>query len=629
MRRFSALALRGRHLVVLDIAATAGSFVLSLALRFDAPSALFDQYLSAYAWLLPLLLALRIGSFLRLRLYQRIWRYASIEELVAVTAAVAGSSVLAYSIAFVWVTNFWPDSAPGFPRSLPVIDTVLTLAFAGMWRFALRIGGIHRAGPGGSRSGEPALVVGSGSAALALIREVRGNDALGLRAVGVLAEDLPQGQRMLGLPVLGGPGDLTAAIKRERIKVVLLALPSAEGRVLRRLVREAEAAGARCLTVPGVAEVVAGRVRIDALRQIDVDDLLRRAPARIDLDSVSESFRGRTILITGAGGSIGSELTRQVLAFEPREVILLGRGENSIFEALLTLRPKTSTQITPVIMDVRDRTRLRQLVLNSRPDVIFHAAAHKHVHFMEMYPEEAVLTNIFGTTNVIEAAEAVEVERFVHISTDKAVNPESVMGVTKRVSELLIAEAAERSRLRFANVRFGNVLSSRGSVVPIFKRQLEAGGPITITHPDVARYFMTIPEAVQLVLQASVLARPGDTFVLDMGERVRIVDLANDLLELHGLRAGEDIDIQYIGLRPGEKLLEELLFPYERAESTTHEAIRRVVSMRPAPAPMSPTLSTLIDLQGPSDRPEIVHTLRRLIPEYRPGGSGDAVAVET
>lgn len=608
------LALRGRHFILLDVACTITSFLLALALRFDAPSPVFDTYVRAYAWAIPVLVLSRVGAFLWLRLYQRVWRYASIDELIAVLAAVIGSSTVGYLL--VYAGYLVLDSADvGFPRSVPIIDTVVMIAFAGAWRFAFRVFGVERLGARTVAGLDRALVVGSGTAAISVIRDLRANTGLGLLAVGVLADDLPREQRLLGLPIFGNSGDLAGVIQQQHISAVLLALPSADGRTLRRLVHEAESVGARCLTVPSVAEVLAGRTQMDALREIDVEDLLRRAPARIDQQSVADSFQGRKVLITGAGGSIGSELARQISAFGPARLILLGRGENSIFEAMQTL-DGAEAPITPVILDIRDSDRLHALFREIRPDVVFHAAAHKHVTFMELYPEEAVATNVLGTQNVIRASAEVGVERFVLISSDKAVNPTSVMGVTKRISELLVLDAARRTGKRFATVRFGNVLSSRGSVVPIFKRQLERGLPLTVTDPEAERYFMTIPEAVQLVMQASVLAEPGDLFVLDMGDPVKIVQLATDLIELHGLKRDEDVEIKFTGLRPGEKLTEELLFPYERSEGTTHEAVRRILHGMEPPSSLGPVtveLKRLVDLR---QRKAILEQMRQLVPEY-------------
>ena len=617
------LSLRGRHLLAFDAIATVTAFLLSLALRFDAPSAQFDAYVYAYAWVLPVLVACRLSAFVLLRMYQRVWRYASVDELVAILAAVGLSSIAGYTFIYAIVFST-PASALGFPRSVAIMDTVLMIAFAGAWRFALRLGRVGRAGASTTR-GQRALVVGGGAAAIAVLRELRANSQLGLAPVGIVSDDLGEGQRLLGLPVLGPAADLARHIERSGAVAVLLALPSADGRTLRKLVHQAESAGARCLTVPSVAEVIAGRVTVNALREVEFEDLLRRAPSRIDLDSVAHAFRDRAVLITGGGGSIGGELARQIIRFGPRRLVLVGRGENSIFETMQSLAPLDAARaVAPVILDIRDRARLGRLFDRERPDVVFHAAAHKHVHFMEQFPEEAVATNIHGTENVLDAAVESGVGRFVFISTDKAVNPTSVMGATKRVGELLVRQVAREKGLAYATVRFGNVLSSRGSVVPVFRQQLARGGPLTVTHPDAMRYFMTIPEAVQLVLQAAVLAAPGDTFVLDMGEPVRIVQLARDLIELHGL-GEDDVRLEFIGQRPGEKLVEELYFAAERPEPTSHEAIRRV-RLNGAGAPDLRARIARLAAEGDSSRAQtIVAGLQDLVPEYAPAANAAVV----
>src|SRR4029077_4801527 len=402
--------------------------------------------------------------------------------------------------------------------------------------------------------------------------------------------------------------------------VVLLALPAADGSTIRRLVRQAETAGARCLTVPSVAEVVAGRVTVNALREIEVDDLLRRAPARIDLGEVSGWLQGRCVLITGAGGSIGSELARQVLHFGARRLVLLGRGENSIFEIVESLRALNQPcELIPVIQDVRDRAGVFRTFAGTRPDVVFHAAAHKHVPLMEQYTEEAVGTNVLGTANVVAAALHHGVPSLVFISTDKAVNPSSVLGATKRVGELLVATAALNAGRPYVSVRFGNVLTSRGSIVPTFHRQLAHGGPLTITHPEATRYFMTLPEAVSLVLQSAVLAQAGDTFVLDMGAPVRIMQLAEDLARLHGMEIGTDgLEVEFVGLRPGEKMVEDLYFRQEQPSPTSHEAIRRISQTTPAIVGLDAALGELGALAASGDRDGIVAALKRIVPEYTP-----------
>jgi FlaA1/EpsC-like NDP-sugar epimerase len=612
------LLARGRHLAALDVVASGVAFFASFALRFDAPSEQFDSFVRAYLWALPLLIAFRMGSFLRLGLYQRVWRYASVEELVAVLIAVVGSSIAAYLVIYALVVFGAAPQVPGVPRSIPIIESSLMFILAGGWRFAFRIFGVgRRVSPGAGL--DRAVIVGSGSTAVSVIRElVAPSGQPSITPVGILADDLSPGQRLMGLSVLGSTADLAEVIKRERVAVVLLGLPSADGRTIRRFVRIAEAAGARCLTVPSVAEVIAGRVSTNALREVDVEDLLRRAPARIDLASIGETFRGKRILVTGAGGSIGSELVRQLTRFSPSELVLLGRGETSIFEAMQTVATTSTLRITPVILDIREAARLEALFLDLRPDVVFHAAAHKHVHLMEIYPEEAVATNILGTVNALAAAARSGVERFILISSDKAVNPRSVMGVTKRVAELVVRDAALRTGHAYASVRFGNVLSSRGSVVPIFRQQLEHGGPLTVTDASAQRFFMTIPEAVQLVLQAAVLARPADSFVLDMGEPVRIVDLARDLLRLHGMTEGDDIEIVYTGLGQGEKLVEELLFSFEHVEPTAHEAVLRIAQSSESSPVSGEQIQELAELIHPMHRARIIELLGRLVPQFEP-----------
>jgi FlaA1/EpsC-like NDP-sugar epimerase len=617
VRSLNRLSLRGRQLLVFDLVAICASFVASFALRFDAPSAQFDQYLGSYLWMLPFLIVARLGGFVWLRLYQRVWRYASIEELTAVITAVVGSSAAVYSGLLGLMAVGIGHSPAGFPRSVPIIDTVLLIGLAGVWRFGLRLTGVGRKGAGrNGDAGLRTLIAAEGHAAAGVIRQLLENGDPVFQPVGLLADDLVVGERLLRVPVLGKLDALAKMMESVDAEAVLLALPSARGRALRKLVHEAEVAGVRCFTMPSVAEVMAGRVTMNALREVEVEDLLRRAPARIDVKSVSGAFRGRTVLVTGAGGSIGAELSRQLAYFHPKRLVVLGRGENSIFELLTTLPTSSGVEIVPIILDIRERERLDRLIADIRPDVIFHAAAHKHVPLMEMFPEEAVATNVIGTANLLDAAVRNGVDRFVLISTDKAVNPTSVMGATKRLAERLVVDSARKSGRRYAAVRFGNVLSSRGSVVPTFRRQLSAGGPITVTHPEATRFFMTIAEAVQLVLQAAALAEPADIFVLDMGEPVRIVDLAADLIELHGLKVGEDVDIEFVGLRPGEKVSEELLFGFERAGATPHEAIRRITqTLSDAPAPAD-FLQDLEQLSRMGRTRELIEVLQRAVPEY-------------
>lgn len=607
------IAFRGRHLLVFDVTAIVASYLIALGLRFDAPSALFDEYLLSFVWILPLLISVRVVAFVALGLYQRVWRYASVAELQAILAAVVISSVVVYG--GVYLSGRFGFSPAGFPRSIAVIDSLVLIALIGGMRFsflAFRLGR-QGSGAGGTRT----LVVGAGAAGVGVARQVRNDPALGLQLVGFVDDDETPGHRLLGIPVLGPVVELRTLIRAHGIGRVLFALPGADGPTLRILVRVAEREGARSLTVPSISEVVSGQVT-SSLREVQVDDLLRRSPARIDLESIRGLFAGRAVLITGAGGSIGTELARQIVRYGPATLYLVGKGEGSIYEVLERIRPTAErTRLEPVILDVRDRDRVRRLFREARPDIVFHAAAHKHVYFMERHPDEAVGVNVIGTANVVEACEAAAVGSLVFVSTDKAVEPTSVMGATKRVAELIVREAGSRHRRPWVVVRFGNVLSSRGSVVPRFRRQLADGGPITVSHPDVRRYFMTVNEAVQLILQAAALGRSGETFVLDMGEPVRIEDLARDLIGLHGLQEGKDIKITYTGLLPGEKMNEALFLPDETPRRSAHQSLWYAED--PRSAQLAPdALDRLVAAARAGERSAIVAELQRIVPEYRP-----------
>lgn len=618
-----ALALRGRHLLVLDAATVALSFLASLVLRFDAPSSLFNEYLERFVWVIPILLVVRVGVFVGIGLYQRVWRYASIGELQAIVVAVALSSAVAYGS--VYLLGALVPRLAGLPRSIPFIDTLLLLALIGGMRFSLLLFRVGRSGAGAADGASRTLIAGAGSAGVGVAKQILADSGLGLRLVGFADDDEAVGRRLLGLPVLGTLGDLQALIRKHGIGTVLFALPTTDGPTLRRLVRIAEREDARSLTVPSLSEVLAGQVT-SVLREVQVDDLLRRAPAKIDLESIRESFMDTSILVTGAGGSIGSELCRQLVRYDPARLYLLGRGENSIYEIHEALsRAGVRAKLVPVIVDIRDADELARFVRSARPDTVFHAAAHKHVPLMELYPEQAIATNVVGTRNLLDACARAGIGSFIFVSTDKAVRPASVMGATKRIGEVMVRTAARETGRRYVVVRFGNVLSSRGSVLPRFRRQLTEGGPLTVTHPDVRRYFMTVSEAIQLVLQAAVLGRGGEIFILDMGEPVRIEDLARDLIEMHGLVPGKDVQIEYIGLRPGEKMAEELFLPHERPQRTTHESIW--VAEDGASADLSTAgLGSLDAVARTGDREEIVAALRRLVPEYQPAPAPEPAA---
>jgi FlaA1/EpsC-like NDP-sugar epimerase len=419
------------------------------------------------------------------------------------------------------------------------------------------------------------------------------------------------------LPVLGTLSSIPSVVKQHDVTDILIAMPRAPGPVVRELVRVAFDAGVRTRIVPGLFEILSERVSVTALREVQIDDLLRREPIQTDLEDVKRMALRRTVLVTGAGGSIGSELCRQLAALEPERLVLMGHGENPIFEINEELIGRgVNCQVVPVIADVRDAKRLNDIFAEHRPFAVFHAAAHKHVPLMESNVVEAITNNVLGTRNLVEAAAAHGTQHFVCISTDKAVRPTNVMGATKRIAEFVVHNAAIRHGRNFVSVRFGNVLGSQGSVVPTFARQIKAGGPVTVTHPDMRRFFMTIPEAVQLVMQAGSLGAGGELFMLDMGEPVRVLDLARDMIRLSGLQEGADIQIEFTGVRPGEKLYEEMFFSHEVAEATEHPKILRAKSGMEQYCG-DEAIDELIQMaQNGADARGLRVLLRRLVPDF-------------
>jgi FlaA1/EpsC-like NDP-sugar epimerase len=467
--------------------------------------------------------------------------------------------------------------------------------------------------------------MGAGDAGAMIVRELRANPHLGMDPVGFLDDDLGKHDVVIhGVPVLGDRHAIPEMAAGYKVKLIIIAMPTASGRDIRDVVDICDAAGVQTKIVPGLYELLDGAVTVSQLRPVQIEDLLRREPVQTDTAAVGELLRGKRVLVTGGGGSIGSELCRQILRCDPARLIILGHGENSVFEIgeeLRTAYPHLAPKLVSVIAGTRFPDRIRCVFEEQRPQIVFHAAAHKHVPLMEANPGEAITNNVMGTRIVLDAALATGVERFVMISTDKAVNPTNVMGASKRAAELLVYQAAQRSGRPYVAVRFGNVLGSRGSVVHTFRRQIAAGGPVTVTHPDMRRYFMTIPEAVQLVLQAAVLGCGGEVFVLDMGEPVKIADLARDLIELSGLEVGRDIDIRFTGLRPGEKMFEELFITGESYARTTHHKIF-VANNGAANAAccvgLDDAVARMIAAAQCGDRAAITQAIQALIPEFRP-----------
>ncbi|HET9603001.1 MAG TPA: nucleoside-diphosphate sugar epimerase/dehydratase [Gemmatimonadales bacterium] len=571
-------AIRNRHVFLSDAVAFVGLPLLAYTARFEGwgwPLADTGALLIYTAATTPLKLSILAGF----GLYNRLWAHADVRDFTRVLRAMAISAVLCGIIGAVLLPHSGLATVR-VPLSILALDALGSVAAVCAPRTLAKRRAHARSASVDESAGEAALIVGAGAAGEIIAKELLANPKLQLRLAGFVDDDPGKRHQLLcNRPVLGSLADLPRILSAHKITQMIIAMPGAPGTVVRTLIRIANAAGVHARTVPGLFEIISERVSVSALRKVQIQDLLRRDPVDTDLAAVGAVVGGRTVLVTGAGGSIGSELCRQLARLGPKRLLLLGHGENSIYEVQAALRDAfPALETVPLIADVRDRPHVRQLLERHRPEVIFHAAAHKHVPMMEWNVAEAILNNVEGAASLVQAAIDAGTERFVLISTDKAVRPCSVMGTTKRIAEMIVQHAGTRYNREFVAVRFGNVLGSRGSVVPAFLRQIQAGGPVTVTHPDMRRYFMTIPEATQLVLQAGALGRPGNVFVLDMGEQVRIADLAADMIRLSGLEPDVDIEIRYSGIRPGERLAEEILFTGESVEPTAHPKVLRATN---------------------------------------------------
>ena len=488
-------------------------------------------------------------------LYWRDWEYASVYEVITVVKCVSATVIVSTisGIAFFDTKVTW--------QFLIVCWLLLVISIGGV-RLSMRVFREFFADSSVMENAKPTLIVGAGAAGTLLVRQMLMHPAMRMDPIAFVDDDPDKLRKdIYGVRILGAIKDIERIVDTMGITKVVIAMPSLPIKKLNEVYDVARKTGAECVILPNIDDVMSGNLHVQQLRNVEIEDLLGRDPVHLDQTMIEKQLRGKKILVTGAGGSIGSEICRQVAKFKPKEIIILGHGENSIYQLNMELVGKYSQHftITPVIADVQDRKRIFEVMDKYKPDVVYHAAAHKHVPLMELNPREAVKNNILGTRNVAEAASHARVKAFVMVSTDKAVNPPNIMGATKRLCEMIVQDMATRSEYtKFVAVRFGNVLGSRGSVIPLFKKQIAEGGPITVTHPDIVRYFMTIPEAAQLVIQAGSLARGGEIFVLDMGQPVKIVDLAKNLIRLSGFDEG-DIEIKFTGLRPGEKMYEELL----------------------------------------------------------------------
>jgi len=553
-------------LLIVDVITIIGVALISLLIRFDGY--ITPHYMQQMIDALPIMVISYIVMLLSMHLYTRIWRYAGMREMVAVLIATTLGAGLFYTGMYVFDKSL--------PRSIYLISWILSTGVIGIGRMVLHYIAMRY---GGKQSTDAdmvnTLIIGAGDAGATIAREIERYHKRSRKVIGFIDDDEAKFNRLMGgVRILGNRHDIPSIVKENKVKEIIIAMPSVTRNEIRNIMEICSPLKCKVNTLPGMYQLLDDEVLVSHLHPVSIEDLLERDEVRLDMDIVEHYIRDKVVLVTGAGGSIGSEICRQIMRVGPKMLLLLGHGENSIY--LINQELKNIYKdgpIIPIIADIRDKQQLDQIFTQYNPQVVFHAAAHKHVPLMEIQPMAAVLNNIYGTRNVADVAGRHGVERFVMISTDKAVNPTSVMGATKRVAEKVIISMNDTYDTKYITVRFGNVLGSRGSVIPLFKKQIEAGGPVTVTDPEMTRYFMTIPEASQLVLQAGAMGKGGEVFLLDMGEPVKIIDLARNMIRLSGLEPDKDIHIKITGLRPGEKKYEELLTSEEGTNRTNHTKI--------------------------------------------------------
>jgi FlaA1/EpsC-like NDP-sugar epimerase len=600
-------------LLVIDVILVTASVLAAYLLRFDFE--IPELFIGTLPYVFSVIVPIMIGSFYVFKIYRKIWQYANVADLFAIfNGTLLGTGV--FYLFHQLVHQFYSEIV--VPRSMYPLTFITVFLVVGCSRVVWRL--IRNSNTKKMPHHRKALIVGAGEAGVLVARELK-REHSEQYPVAFIDDNLQKKHyEVTGIPVVGTREDIPQVVKHYGIDEIIIAIPSAPRLEISKIINIAKGTGCRIKIVPSVNDLINGKITINTLRKVSVEDLLGREPVKVDLNEIADYLRGKVVLVTGAGGSIGSEICRQVASIEPDQLLLLDHSENNIYDIEIELKKRfPSLSIVALIADIKDEVRMRGIFGQFRPDVVFHAAAHKHVPLMEGNPKEAVMNNVFGTRNVALCAHEFKVKRFVLISTDKAVNPTSVMGTTKRIAEMIVQDLNRRSQTLFSAVRFGNVLGSRGSVIPLFQKQIEEGGPVTVTHPDMIRYFMTIPEAVQLVIQAGAYTTGGEIFILDMGNPVKIDDLAHDLIRLSGLEPGKDIQIVYTGMRPGEKLFEELLSKEEGATATKHDRIY-VGGLMDLPVKQLDRL--LNDLKEATTPEEVKLQLQRLVPEYRPSNSG-------
>ncbi len=631
MVKFTRIAI----LLFVDLCIVNISYITAFLLRFDfdVNTIAFDAWFGIYANNLFPITAVCILAYSLFGLYTSMWRYAGTEELIKIVGG-AGAAQL-------FVMFFMTFSVQSMPRMIYMIAFFIMVFLLSASRisyrmvrnlrspgafnsFVLRIGRKDIIGGNVTK----VMVIGAGEAGASMINEIKNHHEYGKKVVVAIDDDVSkQKNRICGVKVYGGRSEIKHAARKYGVDEIIIAIPSANKREIQAIMEECKRTRCKIKILPSLIDLINDKVSISKLRDVDIEDFLGREPVHVNLREISSYIEGKIVMVTGGGGSIGSELCRQIAKFRPRRLVAVDIYENTVFELANELKENFDLlEFEVVIASVRDKKRMREVFEKYKPHVIFHAAAHKHVPLMERNPKEAVVNNILGTKNMVDLAEEFATEKFVMISTDKAVNPTNVMGATKRVGEMILQEKSQQSRTTFAAVRFGNVLGSNGSVIPIFRKQIEKGGPVTVTHKDITRYFMTIPEAVELVIQTGAMAQGGEIFILDMGEPVRILDLAENVIRLSGYVPYVDIDIVVTGLRPGEKLYEELLLDEEGVEKTAHNKI-----YVGHPLPANAALKAMLDAEEQQESietkvkrisdmsdTEVKEWLHEIVPNYTP-----------
>jgi FlaA1/EpsC-like NDP-sugar epimerase len=614
-------------MIFLDAFLVGAAYMLAFLLRFEGQVPQGDW--AHFRDTLPYIIPLKLIFFALFGLYRGMWRYTSLMDLLNI---VRTTLIASAGLALFILVNY---HFRGFPRSIFVLDGILTFVLVGGARAAIRLvltekrktwKGLFRIFSSRTRneSRRPrkrVLIIGAGNTGEKMLREIQENSRLNYEVVGFLDDNQgKKGRRIHGVPVLGSVSRIMDLAYNDEMDEILIAMPSAPAQEMRRIAQLCDATGLKCRTTPALGELIDGKVSIKTVREISFEDLVVRDEVKLDQEEIARAFRQKRVLVTGAGGSVGSELIRQICRFRPLAVGLVEMNELNLYRMEMECRQRFPyVKAYDYLVDIRRREALNRTFREFRPQVVFHAAAYKHVPIQERYPWEAVYNNVIGSRNLVEVSLEAKVERFVLVSSDKAVRPANVMGATKRLAEMMIEGYNGNSRTRFMAVRFGNVLGSSGSVIPLFQEQIARGGPVTVTHPDMTRYFMSVSEAAQLILQAGAMGQGGEIFILDMGKPVRILDMARDLIRLHGYEPEVDIPIQFIGLRPGEKLYEELITEGEGIVNTTHKKIMVLRGHHTwEPGPLNEQVDELLSITRNYDCPSIKHKLQELIPDYTP-----------